>query len=80
MVRWEVGDMTKEQFVESRRHLSFRSVVTPDGEWHEVGKMGWWGISSESGDEELEWNRKFYERFIEPLGDNDTITIVDCHI
>jgi hypothetical protein len=42
--------------------------------------MGWWGISSESVDEELEWNRKFYERFIEPLGEDDTITIVDCHI
>jgi hypothetical protein len=75
-----VGNMTKEQYVEANRHLSFRSVVTPDGEWHEVGEMGWWGMSSESDDELVEWNAKFYERFIEPLGEDDTITIVDCHI
>lgn len=77
---FSAGNMTKEQYIEANRHLSFRSVVTPDGEWHEVGKMGWWGMSSESGDELAEWNSKFYERFIEPLGEDEVITIVDCHI
>lgn len=79
-VPFVVYKMTKEQYVEAHRHLNFRSVVTPDGEWHEVGEMGWWGMSSESGDELVEWSAKFYERFIEPLGEDDTITIVDCHI
>lgn len=77
---FNAGNMTKEQYVEANRHLSFRSVVTPDGVWHEVGKMGWFGASSESDDELVEWNSKFYERFIEPLGESDVITIVDCHI
>lgn len=27
----------------SREIIPF-AVVTPDGEWHERGRMGWWGI------------------------------------
>jgi hypothetical protein len=23
------------------------ALVTPDGEWHQRGKMGWWGMSSD---------------------------------
>lgn len=76
---WENGGMTREQFVESRAHLSFRAVVTPDGEWHEVGEMGWWGISSESADEMFDWRIHFEERFLKPHMDC-TLTVVDCHI
>lgn len=77
---WQIvcGGLSKEQYIESAGYLSFRACVTPDGEWHEVGKMGWWGISSESAGELLEWEAHFAERF---LGDPDlTITVVDCHI
>lgn len=76
---WENDGMTREQFIESRAHLSFRAVVTPDGEWHEPGEMGWFGISSESADEMYEWRLHFAERFLEPNHDC-TLTVVDCHI
>lgn len=70
--------LSKEQYIESAGYLSFRACVTPDGEWHEVGEMGWWGMSSETADELLEWEAHFAERF---LGDpNLTLTVVDCHI
>lgn len=69
---------TKEQYVESQAHLSFRACITPDGTWHEVGEMGWFGMSSESGDEKQEWDLAFSERF---LTDPDlTLFVVDCHI
>lgn len=77
---WQIRcrGLSKEQYIESAGYLSFRACVTPDGEWHEVGKMGWWGMSSESADELLEWEAHFAERF---LGDpNLTLTVVDCHI
>lgn len=57
----------------------FRSVVTPDGEWHEVGEMGWFGVSSETGEQLRDWIDHFHERFVEPYLDC-TATVVDCHI
>ena len=55
------------------------AVVTPDGEWHEVGKMGWWGVSSESGEQLRDWVDHYRERFVSPYMSH-TIVIVDCHI
>ena len=55
-----------------RRCTTFHTyaVVTPDGEWHAVGEMGWFGFSSESP-----------ARFLEPAQENDWyMVIVDCHI
>lgn len=71
-------DLTREQYVECRSHLSFRAVVTPDGEWHEVGSMGWWGISSETAEDLVRWDESFEGTF---LKDADlTLTVVGCHI
>ena len=58
-----------------------RAIITPDGEWHEVGEMGWWGYSDETGDDMLDWVDHFAERFILPYSNGDyEITAVDCHI
>ena len=59
--------------------LRTHAVVTPDGKWHEVGRMGWFGVSSETDEEADDWIRRFAERFIAPYPDY-TIVIVDCHI
>ena len=39
--------------------------MTPDGEWHEQGEMGWWGLSSETDEEALGWLRGFRGRFLD---------------
>ena len=58
-----------------------RAIVTPDGEWHEVGEMGWWGCSDETGDDMLDWVDHFAERFVLPYSNGEyEITAVDCHI
>ncbi len=33
---------TTEQAIE--RHKIPHAIITPDGQWHEHGEMGWWGI------------------------------------
>ena len=76
---FEWDGLDHDRYVKSRGHLSFRAVVTPDGEWHEVGEMGWWGCSTENADETYEWRLHFEERFLEPYQDY-WLTIVDCHI
>ena len=74
----ESRGMTMERYIDSAGCLSFRAVVTPDGKWHEVGSMGWFGISSESEDEMAEWEHGFTERFLD--NPDLILTVVDCHI
>lgn len=58
-----------------------RAAVTPDGEWHEPGAMGWFGVSSESNEDGLKWDLEFHKKFIEPaIKNNWYVTVVDCHI
>lgn len=59
--------------------FSTYSVVTPDGEWHSPGEVGWFGCSTESDDDYIDWVMRYKERFID--GNEDLyMTIVDCHI
>lgn len=68
-------------YIARRTCFSTYAVVTPDGEWLAPGEMKWWAISSESPKELIEWDLKYYERFITPaIEHNWHITIVDCHI
>lgn len=56
------------------------AVITPDGVWHQKGEMGWFGASSETADESLNWDLHYKERFIDTADPDWTLTIVDCHI
>lgn len=58
-----------------------RAVLTPDGEWHELGEMGWFGMSSEEPEDVQEWAVNYYDRFMKPAIENGWhITIIDYHI
>lgn len=64
----------KVRFAELRSRFTTWAVVTPDGEWHETGSMGWWGLSSETHEEAVSWEEGFYERFLataDPRMDDD---------
>lgn len=61
--------------------FSTYGVITPDGEWHSAGEMGWFGVSSETSNEETAWCDSYYDNFIRPAIENNWyLTIVDCHI
>ena len=55
------------------------ALVTPDGEWHEKGEMGWFGCSDETPDEAREWDEN-YMSFIENADPEHYFVMVDCHI
>lgn len=74
----QYGD--RETYVLCNSTMWWRAVITPDGKWHEVGEMGWRGMSSESGGELVEWARAFKERFIDPYPPEYVLTVIDCHI
>lgn len=70
----------KETYAKICASYNTYAVVTPDGKWYEKGQMGWWGMSSETGDESLDWDLHYKERFLDTADPDWTLTIVDCHI
>ena len=66
----------------ARRNSEFNTlaVVTPDGKWHEKGRMGWFGVSNETPEAARDWDRHYRERFIDTADPEWILTIVDCHI
>lgn len=71
---------TRESYVSRESNFSTYAVITPDGEWHSKGEMGWFGISSESEDEANSWTHSFYDKFIKDSDPELELVIVDCHI
>ena len=70
----------KETYAKIMASFVTYAVVSPDGEWFSKGDMGYWGCSSETADESLNWDLHYKERFIDTADPDWTLTIVDCHI
>ena len=62
-------------FKEDRTPYCF---VTEDGEWHERGKMGWWGLSTGDLDKDV-WVNEFKE-YLETVPGDTLVTAIDFHI
>lgn len=80
---WSYGETavaaeSEEEFVDKMSKWHPYAVVTPDGKWHAAGEMGWWGISSDTGREALDW----VDESIRIIGENGDchVAILDCHI
>lgn len=54
------------------------AMITPDGDWHEKGKAGWFGTSTGDMDTN-QWNKR-YHQLLSDCRDTDVVTLVDCHI
>lgn len=70
---------TIEQYVKNKVTYVPWAIIMPDGNWYEKGKMGWFGCSSETYEEAIDWYENFYDRFIKDYQDY-YITLIDCHI
>lgn len=84
--RWDGGLVTKTRKEVNEAHVADIdwdkteipfAFVTPDGEWHERGQMGWCGIVS-NAQETDNWEKEFKEA-LENYADCDVV-LVDCHI
>lgn len=70
-----------DTYLKIQEMTNFFAILTPDGEWHEPSKMGWFACTDGEPEDELKWDLEFYDRFIKPNLDSDLIcTVVDCHI
>ena len=71
---------TEEEYIKNFEQFYTYAVLTPDGEWHEPGTMGWWGISNATPEQEVEFEKNYEEKFIKTANPECKLTIVDCHI
>lgn len=69
----------KETYINSTCNFSTYAVITPDGNWHSPGEMGWFGFSSDKYDDKIKFENDFKVNFLDPYKDK-YIVIVDCHI
>ena len=58
---------TEESYIRYMTEFSTYAVLTPDGEWYEPGKMGWWGLSYATPEEERNFSENYVERFIKTI-------------
>ena len=72
---------TEDAYIQDKTSFSTYAVITPDGEWHAKGEMGWFGLGTETPESKKEFLDNFKKKFIEPAIKNGWyLTIVDCHI
>ena len=71
---------SRENYAQSCATFYTYAVVTPNGIWHEPGKMGWFATSNATPAQEAEWEREFYKKFLENENPEMVLTVVDCHV
>lgn len=64
---------TTEQVIE--RNKIPHAIITPDGEWHERGRMGWWAILMTENENWDEQARHIFAQYL-----SHRVLIVDAHI
>lgn len=71
----------QELYDEYRWFFEFSTFGVLDDEgWKEKGKMGWWGLSSDSTEDREAWSKSYFQTFIAHEDPETTIVVVDCHI
>lgn len=77
----EIDRYTRDEYEQRARVAAVPAfaVVLPDGAWCAPGRMGWFGMSSDSDDD----RHGFAERmniYLDELSDEVFIVAVDCHV
>lgn len=65
--------------IERARAVPGYAVLTLDGKWMAPGRMGWWGVSSDS-DSDRAGYWEVANAYLDSLDDSTWLVLVDCHI
>jgi hypothetical protein len=64
-----------------RWHWEFGTwAVLDENGWHEKGKMGWFGMSSATHEDEKEWSKSYVDTFLKNEKQDTLLAIIDAHI
>lgn len=69
---------TEQECMSKIRYNIHTFGIVKDREYHSKGDCGWWGVVSNEKDEE-KWSAE-YQELIDSVGDDELITVLDCHI
>lgn len=76
----ESYDVPRDEYVQRARNNAICPYAyVKDGEWFAPGEMGWWGMSSDTDEDQARFAREFNQLF-DALPDDTILTMVDCHI
>ena len=70
----------KETYAECEATFYTYAVIDKDGHWNAKGEMGWWCCSVEEENQVVDFIKNYKKNVFENAGEDDYITIVDCHI
>ena len=73
---------TKENYCKEQASFCPYAFVTPNGKWYEPGRMGWFGMSMASDDDEKAWFTKSREMLMKLQKEKPDliVNVIDCHI
>ena len=71
---------TKEEYTRRMSVFSTYAILTPEDEWIEPGKVGWFGVSDASSENKKKYEEKYMDIINRYMSDKYIMTIVDCHI
>jgi hypothetical protein len=69
---------TEEEYVAEVAGIATFALIDKEGEWHERGNMGWWGVVTDEQDRG-EWTKAYIE-YVGSCDDDDMLFLLDCHI
>jgi hypothetical protein len=79
----EFDPFTRDEYVKRMRDNALTGYATLDtvfdGGWIAAGEMGWFGMSSDTPDDKADYGARMAS-YIDKLGDEDWLVMVDCHI
>ena len=70
---------TFEDYLDYQATFSTCALLDSKGVWHEAGRMGWFGCSSASPEDELNFTKNFIS-LLEKEDQDNYFVLVDCHI
>lgn len=70
----------KETFIRRKTAFNTYAFVTAGGEWHEPGRMGWFGLDDATNESTNRYEAEFRAYLQEAREKGLAVTIVDCHI
>lgn len=70
---------TKEKYAEEYSAFGLWGYVAPDGEWHEPGQVGWWGLDNSTRSSADNYDEEF-QKFLATADPNLWVISMDCHI
>lgn len=83
------GDFYKAEYYQERYpnlesyiksyNFSTYAILDTNGKWYEPGKMGWFGVSSSSLEEQRNFEDE-YMNIIKSQDEDSWLVVVDCHI